>query len=107
MVTAIYSQGGWWMILLGGVQYIPTFTLIPRFILNLRELYASDLRGRREGDIDTAFGLASSFGHGGAMSAMMFAEAGQNEDEGQGREQHEELQMEERVLEVRNARSSA
>ena len=85
------SISGWW-ILLGVAEYIPIFTLVPRFILNLRELYARDLQGRRGSDIDTAFGLTSASSHGPVASAIMFAEGAQNE----GEEQGEEIQMEER-----------
>lgn len=54
------------------VEYGPIYTLAPRFILSMREMYARDVRGRREGGIDTGFGLSVS------AATMMFADAGQN-----------------------------
>lgn len=72
------------------LQCIPTFTLVPRFILNLRKLYACDVRGRCGSEIDTAFGLDSAFGHGAAATTLMFADAGQHE----GLEQGEEIRGE-------------
>ena len=98
--AASLSIDGWWILLMLA-QAIPIFTLVPRFILNLRELYARDLQGRRGSDIDTAFGLSSTPGHGPVASAIMFAEGGQNE----GEEQGEEIQMEER--DIRSAASGA
>ena len=88
---AYLSLDGWWILLMLA-EWIPIFTLVPRFILNLRELYARDLQGRRGSDIDTAFGLTSASSHGPVASAIMFAEGAQNE----GEEQGEEIQMEER-----------
>ena len=99
--TGSFPTDGGWIILIGTIESIPPFTLVPQFILGLRKLYASDLRGRRGSDIDTAFGFTSAPSHGVVASAIMFADAGQNE----GLEQGEEIQMEER--EVRNAGSGA
>ena len=98
--AASLSIDEWW-ILLAVAEYIPIFTLVPRFILNLRELYAHDLQGRRGSKIDTAFGLTSASSHGPVVSTIMFAEVGQNED----REQGEEIQMEE--WEIRSGDSGA
>ena len=91
--VANVPSGRWWL-LLGIPQNIPPFILVPRFILNLRELYTRDLQGRRESNIDTAFGLTSAPVHSAAVSAIMFVDGGQNE----GLEQGEEIQMEEREL---------
>ena len=82
-----------WWILMTIAQNVPTITLVPRFILSLRELYASDLRGRQGGNIDTAFGLTSVPGYDAAASAIMFVDGVQNE----GEEHGEEIQLEERV----------
>lgn len=57
------------------IQYIPLFTLVPQFILNLWELYARDLRGRCGGEIDTGFGLTSQFTRHVAPSTIGFADA--------------------------------
>lgn len=91
---------GWRIILIGTMESVPAITLVPRFILSLRKLYARDLRGRRGSDIDIAFGLTSGCSHGAVVSVIMFADARQNERVEQG----EEIQMEER--ETRGAGSS-
>ena len=83
---------GWRLILVGVVELIPLYTLVPRFILSLRRLYERDLQGGRGSNIDTAFGVTSMSGHGGASSTIMFADGGQNE----GLEQGDEIQLEER-----------
>ena len=72
---------GWRIILFGSAQLIPPYTLVPRFILSLRKLYARDLQGRRGSDIDTAFGLTPVFTHGADLSAIVFADDGQNKEE--------------------------
>ncbi|KAF8558825.1 hypothetical protein OG21DRAFT_1519573 [Imleria badia] len=41
-------------------EYVPVFTLTPRFILSIRELYARDVQGRCGAGIDTGFGLSLS-----------------------------------------------
>ena len=94
MFTGNVSMDGWRVILLATIQYLPAFTLVPRFILSLRKLYARDLQGRRGSEIDTAFGLTSASGRGAVASAIMFADAGQNE----GLEQGDEIQMEDREI---------
>ena len=99
--TGDFPTNGWWQVLIGVVQYIAPFTLVPRFVLSLRELYARDLKGRVGGDIDTAFGLTSESGRGAALSAIKFAASAQNEGDDQG----EEIQME--VREVHGGGSSA
>ena len=71
--TGNVSMDGWRVIPLATIQYVPAFTLVPRFILSLRKLYARDLRGRRGNEIDTAFSLTSASNHGAAAaSAIMF-----------------------------------
>ena len=87
--AANIPNDGWW-ILWPLAQSIPIITLVPRFILNLRELYARDLQGRRGSNIDTAFGLTSASSHGPVASVIVFAEDGQNEGE--------EIEMEERDI---------
>lgn len=86
--TGDIPLGGWW-ILLGVPQVIPPIVLVPRFILNLRALYAHDLQGRDGRDIDSAFGLSSGFIHDATASAIVFADSGENE----GTEQGEEIQL--------------
>lgn len=76
---------GWRLILLSAVEYIPTITLVPRFILGMRELYARDLQCRRGSEIDTAFGFISTSIHEAPVSTIMFAGVGQTElEEGEG-----------------------
>ena len=87
---------GWWAIVLGGLRVIPTITLVPRFVLSFRELYARDLRSRRGSEMDTAFGLSSRFGHSAVGSAAVFADVGGNG----GIEQGEEIEMEESASSV-------
>ena len=89
LAAANISIDGWWILVLLA-EWIPMFTLVPRFILNLRELYARDLQGRRGSNIDTAFGLTSASSHGPVASVIVFAEDGQNEGE--------EIEMEERDI---------
>jgi hypothetical protein len=75
-VSGVAPTGGWQLVPLVILEYVPIYTLTPRFILNLRELYARDVRGRREGKVDTGFGLSSPGPDG---MVMVFADAGQNE----------------------------
>ena len=64
--------------LLGILEYVLVFTLSPRFILSIRELYARDVQGRRGEGIDTGFGLST--GRGAGRSAIMFVDVEQNEE---------------------------
>lgn len=98
--TTSIIHGGWSTALLI-LEFVPQFTLTPRFILSLRALYARNVQGGQGSDIDTAFGFTSAPGHG-TVGTIVFADAEQNE----GAEQ-EEIQMEERAGEIRNAGSSA
>ena len=91
VAEAIDPQGdGWIVTLLDMIEYIPTITLVPRFIIGLRKLYARDLRGHRGSEIDTAFGSTSTSGRG-ALSAVLFADAGHS----LRLDQDDEVQMEE------------
>jgi len=63
--------GGWQLLLLVALEYVPIYTLTPRFILNMREMYARNTQ-KFEG-IDTAFGLSVVSG-----ATMEFAAAGQD-----------------------------
>ena len=56
------------------------FTLSPRFILSIRELYAHDVEGRRGEGIDTGFGLSASSRSAVGM-VLMFADVEQNASE--------------------------
>lgn len=69
--------GGWQLILVFILQTVPMFTLAPRFILSMRELYAQDVQGRCGEGIDTGFGL--SFASCTAVgTASMFADVEQS-----------------------------
>ena len=60
------------------LEYVPLFTLTPRFIISIRELYARDVQDRRGGGINTGFGLSlSSRSIGG--TEIVFADVEQNE----------------------------
>ena len=80
------------MTLLNILEVVPLFTLTPRFIISIRELYARDVQCRRGEGIDTRFGLTS--GRGTVEAAMVFASAGQNE----GPEDTEEVPREATTL---------
>ncbi|KAF8553927.1 hypothetical protein OG21DRAFT_1509575 [Imleria badia] len=70
--------GGWQLYLLGILEWVPVYTLTPRFIMSIRELYARDVRGRRGEGIDTGFGFSSS-GRGAGGTAIVFADVERNE----------------------------
>ena len=54
-----FPTGGWQLISLLLLEYVPVFTLTPRFILSIREMHARDIGGRCWG-IDSGFGFPSS-----------------------------------------------
>ena len=83
---------GWFSLLLPILQYVPMYTLTPRLILSVRELYAHDVRGRRDGGIDSGFGVSLS-GRGASVTEIVFADVEQNE----GLEDIEEIRMEART----------
>ncbi|KAG9310095.1 hypothetical protein JVU11DRAFT_9706 [Chiua virens] len=69
---------GWTTQVLMAVANIPLYTLTPRFVLNVRELYACDVEGHGGRDIDTGFGLSTERGVGGSpIGTMAFAEGGE------------------------------
>jgi hypothetical protein len=69
------------------MEYLPVFILTPRFVINIRRLYASSAtEGGLRRDVDTGFGLS---GQGASRSAIMFAETGE------GLERGDEIPMEE------------
>ena len=67
------------------------YTLTPRFIMSIRELYARDVHGRQGGGIDTGFGL-SSVGRSAGGVAIVFVDV-----ESEGSEDAEEIRMEART----------
>ena len=69
------SMNEWW-VFLRVAEYLPVYTLVPRLILSLRELYSRDLRGRCGTGIDTAFGLTLS---PSVSDSIVFAENAQND----------------------------
>ena len=75
LAEAIDLPGEWTVTLLDMIEYIPTVTLVPRFIIGLRRVFACDIRGRRGSEIDTAFGSTSISGRGIAPSTILFADA--------------------------------
>ena len=66
---------GWQVLFI--LEYVPVFTLSPRFIMSIRELYTHDVQGRRGEGIDTGFGLSSDCGAG--RSTIVFVDVEQNE----------------------------
>ena len=82
-VYLLYGQGditqGWAYDVLQVVANLPLYTLTPRFVMNIRELYALDIEGRHSGDIDAGFGLSSRASRSvGSMTVgtIAFAEVG-------------------------------
>ena len=71
---------------------VPLFALTPRFVMNIRELYALDDEDRHR-DVDTGFGLSSVVGRGVGVSttigSIAFVQGGV--------EDGEEIVMEERA----------
>lgn len=78
------------------LQSIPPVTLVPRFVLGLRELCAHDLQYGRGNNIDTAFG----FGSERSVGTIMFADA-EYKDEGN------EIQIKEDVDDISVSRASS
>lgn len=72
---------GWVTQMLMVAADVPVYTLTPRFVMNIRELYVLDLQGRCGGDIDTGFGLSSTAGRDGRGTTMIetiaFADGGE------------------------------
>lgn len=57
------------------MEYVPVFTLTPRFILSVRALYARDLQGGSvPHGIDTEFSFTPVSGGGIRESVIVFAE---------------------------------
>lgn len=73
---------GWATPVLKAAINIPLYTLTPRFVMNVRELYALNLEGGCARDIDTGFGfsLPVERGIGGptAIGTLAFEEDGGN-----------------------------
>ena len=71
------------LIVLTTFIHTPLYPIMPRFIISVRELYDSDLRGRWQG-IDTGFGVSSqpiSSGNA-AVSAIEFADGLPGQEQG-------------------------
>ncbi|KAF8135160.1 hypothetical protein EV363DRAFT_1159953, partial [Boletus edulis] len=56
--AGMLQNSGWQLIVTVIIQYVPVFTLTPRFIMSLRELHVRDVEGRRGSGIDSRFGLS-------------------------------------------------
>ena len=71
---------GWPTYLLMIAANVPLYTLTPRFVMNVRELYMLDMQGRCGDDIDSGFGLLSGTGWGAGepttMGTIAFVEGG-------------------------------
>jgi len=71
-LRVLSSTEVWQAVLTFILQYVPMFTLTPRFVLSIRELHARDIQARCGGEIDTGFGL-SSHGRNTGGTVVMFA----------------------------------
>ncbi|KAF8126709.1 hypothetical protein EV363DRAFT_1523971 [Boletus edulis] len=73
--------------------YVAFYTLIPRFIISIRELYDHDIRGRFH--IDTGFGVRSRSNHGldTIVSAMVFMGGNQGSDVEGGTDNSGDLEL--------------
>ena len=61
--------------------YLTFATIVPRFIISVRELYSRDVQGRWQG-IDTGFGLSShTVSSQYEMSAIAFADVAERQAE--------------------------
>lgn len=89
--AGLNTADGWSLLVSSTLRTIPLVTLVPRFILNLREIHGRDLQGRRGSNIDTAFGLGTGFGESAVRSGFADAEW-QNGSEEQGNEIEMEIQ---------------
>ncbi|KAF8126809.1 hypothetical protein EV363DRAFT_1173849 [Boletus edulis] len=58
-ILGVLPSGGWARQALLVIANIPLYTLAPRFIIDLRELYVRDTQGRWDNGMDTGFGLSS------------------------------------------------
>ncbi|KAG9316947.1 hypothetical protein JVU11DRAFT_3030 [Chiua virens] len=67
---------GWQFIAAAIVQDVPAFTLTPRFIISMREMYTHNVQARHGDGIDTGFGLSTMSGGGGAAGGPMVFAAG-------------------------------
>ena len=56
------------------LEFVPMYTLPPRFIMSIRELGTHDIQsGHGRGEIDSGFGLSSSPNRGGIGTRLSFA----------------------------------
>lgn len=79
-----------WQVIVSAIaEFVPMYTLTPRFIMSVRELYARDVRGGHGEGVDTGFGLSSS-GRGAGGTGIVFADVERNE----GMDDVEEIPME-------------
>ena len=81
----------------GILEYVPAFTLTPRFILSARALYACQFRSQCGlGGIDAEFGFTSlAHGRGGHEATLVLAGI-VSQSEGDELEQGGEIEMKER-----------
>ena len=70
------------MIFLDDLIYLIFATIMPRFIISVRELYDHDLRARWQG-IDSGFGVLSQsiVSQNGAVSTIAFADVAPGQDQ--------------------------
>ena len=83
-----YIPVGWVTDVVESSTEILFYTLTPRFVISIRELYALDTQGRC--DVDSGFGLSSGGGRGvggtATIGTIAFAEAGEIRGSNDGEE---------------------
>ena len=77
--TGKLPAGGWGYVVLLIIQAVPICTLTPRFIMNIRALYARDAHCVRGEGIDTGFGLSSICDVGSVVVFMDVEQIGEVE----------------------------
>ncbi|KAF8438412.1 hypothetical protein L210DRAFT_3543810 [Boletus edulis BED1] len=72
------------VLFLSTLSYTVVISAMPRFIINIRELYLCDLRDRREG-MDSGFGISSQpvSGDNAVMSTLVFTHVNSGQEESQ------------------------
>ena len=77
---------GWLSQVLVIIANVPLYTLTPRFVVNVRQLYVLDTQGRVNRDIDTGFGLSSGVSVPTTIETIAFEEGGRSRRSDDGEE---------------------
>ena len=73
-----FPTAGWQLISLAILEAVPIYTLTPRFIMSVRELYTRDIQGRCVSGFDSGFGLSLA-SRDAVGTAITFADIEENE----------------------------